>query len=233
MQLKVHTKPTRMESYVSYFPGFLVFKQFKCSVCHILYLRMLDDAIKQRFIELSVIILVVFGWTSLENLLKSNVTINKLFFFIFQFVDEQFASELEKAIFQSKIDFEEKSNFYNCLGKAEKEKEKVSSNSRERSPTKQQHQKPLKLSLDAFNSLQPDQIDNFQNLSLQEIRSVTSPTKDSSKESILPKENSSNKQETNFFDQLDEDTKRAINREQIKDSFKMQMVRNFKMRCKF
>ena len=44
----------------------------------VLYLRMLDDAIKQRFVELSVIVLVVFVWTSLENLSKSNVTVNSL-----------------------------------------------------------------------------------------------------------------------------------------------------------
>ena len=37
---------------------------------------MLDDAMKQRLIELSVIILVVFVWTSLENLSKSSVTVN-------------------------------------------------------------------------------------------------------------------------------------------------------------
>ena len=37
---------------------------------------MLDNAIKQTFIELSTIILVVFVWTSLENLSKSNVTYN-------------------------------------------------------------------------------------------------------------------------------------------------------------
>ena len=38
---------------------------------------MLDSAIKQSFIELSIIILVVFVWTSLENLSKSNVTFNR------------------------------------------------------------------------------------------------------------------------------------------------------------
>ena len=36
---------------------------------------MLDDAIKQRLTELSVIILVVFVDTSLENLSKSYVTV--------------------------------------------------------------------------------------------------------------------------------------------------------------
>ena len=51
------------------FTVFLVFKQFILSIWHILYLRMIDDAIKHRFIELSVIILVVFVRTSLENLL--------------------------------------------------------------------------------------------------------------------------------------------------------------------
>ena len=39
---------------------------------------MLDNALKQTFIELSIIILVVFVWTSLENLSKSNVTFNTL-----------------------------------------------------------------------------------------------------------------------------------------------------------
>ena len=58
------------------FTGFFVFKQFKLSIWHVLYLRMLDNAIKQTFIELSAIILVVFVWTSLENLSKSNVTFN-------------------------------------------------------------------------------------------------------------------------------------------------------------
>ena len=37
---------------------------------------MLDNAMKQTFIKLSNVILVVFVWTSLENLSKSNVTFN-------------------------------------------------------------------------------------------------------------------------------------------------------------
>ena len=37
---------------------------------------MIDDAINERLIELSVIILEVFVWTSLENLSKSNATVN-------------------------------------------------------------------------------------------------------------------------------------------------------------
>ena len=40
---------------------------------------MLDNAIKQTCIELSTIILVVFVWTSLENLSKSNVTFNTFY----------------------------------------------------------------------------------------------------------------------------------------------------------
>ena len=49
---------------------------------HTVYLRMLDMQIKQTFIELSTIILVVFVWTSLENLSKSNVTFNSSFLII-------------------------------------------------------------------------------------------------------------------------------------------------------
>ena len=56
-----------------------MFQLFKLFNWPILYLRMLDNAVKQRFIEFSVIMLVVFVWTALENLLKLNVTVNTEF----------------------------------------------------------------------------------------------------------------------------------------------------------
>ena len=49
---------------------------------------MFDNAIKQRFVELSVIILVGFAWTSQENLSKSNVTVNSILYKNLNFLTE-------------------------------------------------------------------------------------------------------------------------------------------------
>ena len=67
-----------------------------------------------------------------------------------QVTDDQFVSELEQAILQSKIDYEEKKDFY-------------TKHDPEHSPQKlkQQHQaanKPLTVSLDEFNTLNTKQV---------------------------------------------------------------------------
>ncbi len=60
-------------------------------------------------------------------------------------------SELEQAILQSKIDYEEKKAFYTQLPEPEKSPQKTKQE-------KQAAKKPLTISLDEFNTLGTDQV---------------------------------------------------------------------------
>jgi hypothetical protein len=69
---------------------------------------------------------------------------------MFQFTEDQFVSELEQAILQSKIDYEEKKAFY-----TQPEPEKSPQKTKQE---KQAAKKPLTISLDEFNTLGTDQV---------------------------------------------------------------------------
>ena len=69
---------------------------------------------------------------------------------MFQFTEDQFVSELEQAILQSKIDFEERKAFYS--------RPDTENSPQKTKQEKQAAKKPLTISLDEFNTLGTNQV---------------------------------------------------------------------------
>ncbi|XP_046401017.1 G kinase-anchoring protein 1-like isoform X1 [Ischnura elegans] len=106
-----------------------------------------------------------------------------------EFVDESYEQDLQQAILLSKLDFEEKKKFYDRAKKEEEDKK----------GKKKEKKKAQPMSLEKFNSLDAEQIENIATgSSSQETEEASGP--------VEP--------DQTFFDRVVEDAKKVIDREQ-------------------
>ncbi|KAG8224900.1 hypothetical protein J437_LFUL004641 [Ladona fulva] len=107
-----------------------------------------------------------------------------------EFVDESYEQDLQQAILLSKLDYEEKKPIYDKNKKEDEEK---------KGQKKKEKKKTQPMSLEQFNSLDPDQIENIAGGStIQEVEEASAV--------VEP--------DQTFFDRIEEDTKKVLDREQ-------------------
>ncbi|XP_076338105.1 G kinase-anchoring protein 1-like isoform X2 [Tachypleus tridentatus] len=121
-----------------------------------------------------------------------------------EFVCDVYEQDLQEALLQSKLEFEEKKKFYGAIQKQAEVEKNSSHELKKKKKNNQKKDKTSTMTLDQFQNMLPKQLEGGGDIS-------SSPTHN--QQASIP-------EETNFFEKIEEDAEKIITKEHRQSSYK-------------